>query len=133
MMKPQTKQQRNRKRDGTPMSQVFYAWDVERPRATGFSCRFPYEYVPVAMVDCDDLEEIFWLFNFSEEFFEIPMLGRFGLNTRCLTIGDVVMLPDGRTWICGPSYWSPIAHGESHLYENYSIGLLDFGKPAWEV
>ncbi len=115
-MKTQSKQESNGN-VAPPSSQVFYAWDKSRLRRTGRSCRFPDEYIPVAAVACDDLEEVFWMMNYSSDFFDPLMNGPIVLNTRCLSVGDVVMRPDGSTWICGPRGWEPISHGEEYQFD----------------
>ena len=117
-MSTQNKQNSNVERERTESepSMVFYAKDVVMSLSQSF--RFPHEFDLVALVDSADLDEIFRLLNRDDELMEM------NFAERCMSVGDVVVTPQGRAWICTPNGWSPIGFGESVDFREHLLRKL---------
>lgn len=88
------------------MSCVYYAADPIRHWMTGMSGIFPHDFVAVASVESDDLDEIWKLFNEIEQYDNIPDAY---VILRSMSIGDAVTKADGTNWILThDTGWTPI-------------------------
>lgn len=112
-MSTQNKQNGNDKTESivAKPSMVFYAKDVVTSLAKSF--RFPQEFDLVALIDSADLDEIFRILNRYDE------LSDLNFGERSMSVGDVVVKPNGRAWICAPNGWIPIRFGESVDFSKY--------------
>jgi len=73
--------------------------------------RFPQDYDKVAVVEADDVEEVFAMTNHidhpwtdNDGVVELPA----GRQVRSTSVGDVVVTPDGKKMYCNPMGWEEI-------------------------
>jgi len=73
--------------------------------------RFPQDYDKVAVVEADDVDQVFSMTNHIEDSWtknrgvlELPM----GQAVRSTSVGDVVVCPDGKKMYCEPTGWTEI-------------------------
>ena len=93
------------------LSRVHYAKD---PLLRGRLWEFPDEYDEIASIREVDLEEIFRVFNTLDGYMD-PRVIDLAKTVRSMSIGDVVVKPDGSTWRCIDWGWKPI-----HLHQRVS-------------
>lgn len=69
--------------------------------------KFPEEYRPVAIVDCDNLEDVFRVTNHIEEDWRKnkEVLETIGDRFRSTSTGDVVVDDKGTPWYCAMIGW----------------------------
>ena len=108
--------------EGLPVSRVYYSSDPMKHLHTGLSGVFPYDFVAVASIQSDDLDEIWKVFNEIEEYDNVTNAH---VILRSMCIGDVVSTPDGKNWILtNDTGWTPIDFEEDIVlykrrYERY--------------
>lgn len=105
------------------MSQVFHDRDfnpVETRKRV-----FPDDFVLVAEVNSDSLEEIYRLTNHIDEaWWDNPGVKRIPENpVRSTSTGDLVILSDGRMFVCCTIGWSQIG---TMKYGNISANRVSF-------
>lgn len=86
------------------LSRVYYARD---PFLGGRLWEFPDEYDEIASIREVDLEEIFRVFNTLDGYMD-PRVVELVRTVRSMSVGDVVVKPDGCTWLCLDWGWKPI-------------------------
>lgn len=89
------------------MKSLSSVWHHKNPTfgfGTGMS-NFPEDYVLVAYVESNNLEEIFALTNTIEEFWWKNSKVEGIVNSRSTSVGDVVVLSNDEIWLCGMMGW----------------------------
>jgi hypothetical protein len=91
----------------------------------GVELRFPLDYECVAMVESDDLDEVFQLTNTIDR----PWWENEGVEvrkqTRSTSVGDVVILPDNQSvCLCLPVGWK-VYHGAPQRFPSNLYDLVE--------
>lgn len=128
---PQTETKSNSLVSEDYVSEVYYSNDLVSPLLHGVSCTFPDEFTSVAKIEEMSLEEIFGVFNRLDECLD-PRVVEISGPIRSMCIGDVVVRPDGKNWVCINDGWETVSNGGCVVTNDKRYMLAAPLSSAWK-